>query len=53
MKEYLPNLVVIGAMNAGTTSLHRYLAVHPEIWMSRQKELNFFKVLEYWNRGIN
>lgn len=38
----LPNLLVIGAMKCGTSSFHRYLALHPEIWMSRGKELNFF-----------
>jgi hypothetical protein len=38
----LPNLVVIGAMKCGTTSLHHYLDQHPEIAMSRPKELNFF-----------
>ena len=29
----LPNLIVIGAAKAGTTSLHRYLDLHPEIAM--------------------
>ena len=38
----LPNLLLIGAMKCGTSSLHRYLALHPEIAMSRSKELNFF-----------
>jgi hypothetical protein len=38
----LPNLVVIGAMKCGTTSLHSYLDRHPDIAMSRPKELNFF-----------
>ena len=38
----LPNLVVIGAMKAGTSALHRYLGMHPEIAMSQPKELNFF-----------
>ena len=38
----LPNLVVIGAMKCGTTSLHHYLDQHPDIAMSRPKELNFF-----------
>ena len=38
----LPNLIVIGAAKAGTTSLHEYLAKHPEIAMSRRKELDFF-----------
>jgi hypothetical protein len=38
----LPNLVIIGAMKCGTTSLHGYLDAHPEIGMSEPKELNFF-----------
>jgi hypothetical protein len=38
----LPNLIVIGAMKCGTTSLHYNLGLHPEIGMSREKELNFF-----------
>ena len=38
----LPNLVVIGAMKCGTSALHRYLGMHPEIAMSEPKELNFF-----------
>lgn len=36
----------IGAMKCGTTSLHYYLHQHPEIHMSRKKELNFF-----WRRA--
>jgi hypothetical protein len=36
----LPNLLVIGAQKAGTTSLHALLAGHPEIAMSRVKECN-------------
>lgn len=38
----LPNLIVIGAMKGGTTSLHHYLDRHPQIAMSRVKELKFF-----------
>ena len=38
----LPNLVIIGAMKCGTTSLHHYLDLHPDVAMSRPKELNFF-----------
>lgn len=38
----LPNLLIIGAPKAGTTSLHHYLHQHPEIFMSPRKELNFF-----------
>lgn len=38
----MPNFLVIGAAKSGTTALHRYLTQHPEIFMSRQKELRFF-----------
>jgi hypothetical protein len=38
----LPNLFVIGAAKAGTTSLHYYLDQHPQIQMSANKEPNFF-----------
>jgi hypothetical protein len=38
----LPNLIVIGAQKCGTTSLHSYLDLHPEISMSREKETDFF-----------
>ena len=38
----LPNLLVIGAQKAGTTWLHRRLAEHPAVLMSRRKELNLF-----------
>ena len=37
-----PNLFVVGAARAGTTSLWRYLDRHPEIWMAQVKEPNFF-----------
>src|SRR5205823_11980303 len=39
---HLPNLLIIGAAKAGTTSLHRYLDLHPSIFMSRSKELQLF-----------
>jgi hypothetical protein len=38
----LPNFLVIGAVKAGTTSLHHYLKQHPEIYMSPRKEPTFF-----------
>ena len=38
----LPNLVVVGAAKAGTTSLHNYLDLHPDITMSEDKEMRFF-----------
>jgi hypothetical protein len=38
----LPDFVIIGAMKCGTTSLHGMLGAHPDIFMSREKELHFF-----------
>ena len=37
-----PNLIVIGAMKCGTSSLHEYLDRHPDIGMSQEKELDYF-----------
>jgi hypothetical protein len=48
----LPNLVVIGAGKCGTTSLHSYLALHPQISMTRQKELKFF-THDDWRRRVS
>ena len=47
----LPNLIVIGGLKCGTTSLHHYLNLHPEIEMSRPKELNFFVAELNWELG--
>ena len=41
-KEPWPNLFVVGAAKAGTTSLHYYLSQHPDIYMSSVKEPHFF-----------
>jgi hypothetical protein len=46
----LPNLLIIGAQKCGTSSLHEYLRLHPEVFMSSQKELNFFAG-PGWNWG--
>lgn len=48
----LPNLIVIGGQKCGTTSLHYYLSRHPEIFMSRVKELNFFLANRNWSKGV-
>jgi Sulfotransferase domain len=47
----LPNLIVIGGLKCGTTSLHHYLNLHPQIAMSRPKELNFFVAELNWDLG--
>lgn len=53
----LPNLVIIGAAKCGTTSLHYYLSLHPEIFMSEIKEPRFFvdapEPFGRWSRGID
>jgi hypothetical protein len=37
-----PTFLIIGAMKSGTTSLHHYLKLHPEVQIPAMKELNFF-----------
>ena len=38
----LPNLVIVGVQKCGTSALHYYLDLHPEVQMSSPKELAFF-----------
>lgn len=38
----LPTFLIIGAAKAGTTSLWKYCDEHPQVFMSRVKECNFF-----------
>ena len=45
------DFVVIGAQKAGTTSLHQYLGAHPDVFMSRNKELHFFVEGLYGRNG--
>ena len=37
-----PNLFIVGAPKGGTTTLWRYLDQHPDVFMSPEKEPNFF-----------
>jgi Sulfotransferase domain len=48
----LPNLIIIGAMKCGTTSLHYNLGLHPDISMTREKELHFFIGGKNWKNGL-
>jgi Sulfotransferase domain len=52
MSETLPTFVIIGAQKCGTTALHSYLARHPQISMSRPKELDFFVAEKNWDKGL-
>jgi hypothetical protein len=45
-----PNLFIIGAMKCGTTSLHRYLGAHPDIFMCEPKEPGYFVEELNWSR---
>jgi hypothetical protein len=38
----LPNFIIVGVAKAGTTALYRYMNEHPEIYMSPEKETNYF-----------
>jgi len=49
----LPNLIVIGAQKCGTSALHFYLGLHPEVSMSETKELNFFIKRRNWGLGLD
>src|SRR3954447_8551846 len=48
----LPSFLVIGAKKAGSTSMHRYLASHPDVFMPAEKHLDFFSG-ETWERGVD
>lgn len=45
LSNTLPNLLVIGAPKAGTTSLFSYLGQHPDICPSQTKEIGYFSAL--------
>jgi len=49
----LPNLIIIGGLKCGTTSIHHYLGLHPEVQMSKPKELNFFVDELAWDLGMD
>ena len=42
----LPTFIIIGAAKSGTSALHSYLQQHPQVYMSRAKETNFFAWLD-------
>jgi hypothetical protein len=41
MSKKLPNFLIVGAAKCGTSSLHKYLDQHPDIFMSKVKEPRF------------
>lgn len=46
-----PSFLIIGAMKAGTTSLFQWLGAHPDVYVPRIKEPNFFSDDRKWMRG--
>jgi hypothetical protein len=47
----MPGLIVVGAQKAGTTSLHFFLAQHPDVAASRVKEVQYFDIADRFARG--
>ncbi|MEJ7689960.1 MAG: hypothetical protein WKF76_05735 [Nocardioidaceae bacterium] len=47
----LPTLVIAGAQKCGTSSLVTLLRQHPQVSMSRPKELHFFD--RHFDRGLD
>lgn len=48
----LPNFLCIGAQKAGTTSLQDMLVDHPDIFLSRKKEIKYFHRDEHYAKGV-
>lgn len=47
----LPTFFVIGAQKSGTTTLHRHLQGHPELFMCDPKEPQYFAAQGEWAKG--
>lgn len=47
-----PSFFIVGAPKSGTTALYDYLALHPEVCMSSEKEPNFFSDPEIRAQGL-
>lgn len=50
--EGYPSFIIIGAMKAGTTTLYRWLDLHPDCTLPAVKEPAFFALEDRWNRGL-
>ncbi len=49
----VPEFLVIGAMRAGTTTLHNYLASLPGLILPKMKETDFFIASKNWSLGMS
>ncbi|MFQ5965695.1 MAG: sulfotransferase [Candidatus Scalinduaceae bacterium] len=48
-----PTFLLIGAQKSGTTWLSAMLTQHPEVFIPRQKELQFFNISYNYDKGID
>lgn len=48
---HLPDFFIIGTQKSGTSSLHHYLSLHPEVLCPDKKEIHFFDY--YYDYGMN
>lgn len=48
----IPNLFVLGATKSGTTSIYKYLSMHPKIFTSSVKEPQFFSHDNLFSKGL-
>lgn len=53
VRASLPTFFVIGAAKTGTTSLHEYLAAHPEVAMTTEKEPSVFELMRLWRERLH
>ncbi len=49
-RRVLPNVIMLGAQRAGTTSLYQYLAQHPLFVPAITKEIHYFD--RHWDRSL-
>jgi hypothetical protein len=49
----LPNLIIIGAAKAGTTTLFDLLGQHPQVYAPKVKEIKFFSRDDRYEKGVD
>lgn len=50
-KQVKVDFFILGAQKAGTSALHTYLCLHPNIYGGNRKEMNFFNNPDNYNKG--
>jgi len=48
----LPSFLIVGAAKSGTSSLHSYLATHPDVFLPEVKETWFWHIISNPNKAI-